>query len=120
MSNLSRELAERVFDAYVDRHARNDLEGVLALFAEDARVEDPVGAPPHEGRAAIEAFYAGTHARNGTMRIERVGALLVGGGELAAHVRAELDAEGSPPAMDVIYVMRVGEDERIRSLRAWY
>lgn len=117
---LSRERAEEIFGAYSERHAHNDRAGVMALFAPDATVEDPVGAPAHVGHEAIEAFYAETHARNGTMRIERVGALLVGGDELAVHVRAELDAAGAPPGMDVIYVITVDEAGRIHSLRAWY
>lgn len=117
---LGRDRAEEIFATYSACHARNDLAGVMALFASDASVEDPVGSPVHEGHEAIEAFYAGTHARNGTMRIERTGGLLVGGDELAVHVRAELDAEGAPPAMDVIYVITVDARGRIRSLRAWY
>ncbi|MGB0621601.1 MAG: nuclear transport factor 2 family protein [Myxococcota bacterium] len=117
---LDRERAEEIFSTYLACHARNDRAGVMALFAADAAVEDPVGSPVHEGFGAIEAFYAGTHERNGTMRIERVGALLVGGDELTAHVRAALDAPGAPPAMDVIYVIRVDVEGQILSLRAWY
>ena len=117
---LDRERAEEIFSTYLACHARNDRAGVMALFAADAVVEDPVGSPVHEGFEAIEAFYARTHERNGTMRIERVGALLVGGDELTAHVRAVLDAPGAPPAMDVIYVIRVDAEGQILSLRAWY
>jgi hypothetical protein len=54
------------------------------------------------------------------MTIDRVGPALLGGDEIAAHVRAGLDKPGSPPAMDVIYTIRVGSDGRIASLRAWY
>jgi hypothetical protein len=69
---------------------------------------------------AIRAFYSATQARNGTLTIERVGPILVGGEELAAHVRAGLDKPKSPPPMDVIYTIRVTEAGRIASLRAWY
>lgn len=118
--SVTHESAEAVFAAYVDCHARNDRAGVLALFEPDAVVEDPVGAPAYHGIEAIERFYAETHARNGTLAIERVGDSLFGGGELAVHVRASLDAPGSPPAMDVIYVIELAESGRMRSLRAWY
>ena len=110
----------RVFEAYLERHAVNDLAGVLELFAPEALVEDPVGSPVHRGLDAIRAFYAETHRRNGPMTIDRVGPALLGGDEIAAHVRAGLDKPGSPPAMDVIYTIRVGSDGRIASLRAWY
>lgn len=83
-------------------------------------MEDPVGSPVHAGLEAIRAFYAGTHARNGTLRIERVGPALFGGEELAVHVRAAIERPGSPPAMDVIYVLGLSEAGHIRSLRAWY
>lgn len=118
--SVTHESAEAVFAAYVDCHARNDRAGVLALFEPDAVVEDPVGAPAYHGIEAIEGFYAETHARNGTLSIERVGGSLFGGGEFAVHVRASLDAPGSPPAMDVIYVIELADSGRIRSLRAWY
>lgn len=35
-----------------------DLEAIVALYADDATVEDPVGSPPHHGIDAIRAFYA--------------------------------------------------------------
>jgi len=115
-----REEAESLVSAYLERHAANDLEAVVALFEEDAVVEDPVGSPAYVGRAAVRGFYAATHAANGPMRIERVGPILLGGDELSWHVRAALEAPGSPPAMDVIYVVRLSAEGRIASLRAWY
>jgi steroid delta-isomerase len=42
---------------YVDASNRNDKETVLAMFAPDAIWYDPVGAPPHEGRAGIAEFW---------------------------------------------------------------
>ncbi len=117
---MSQPSAEAFFEAYLRYHANNEIDGVLELFEGDARVEDPVGSPAHDGIEAIRAFYAGTHARSGTMTIERVGSFLVGGDELAAHVRAGLNKSGSPPPMDVIYTVRISDAGRIVSLRAWY
>ena len=42
----TREQVESVVRQYVDAVGRQDLEATLALFAEDARQEDPVGTPP--------------------------------------------------------------------------
>ncbi len=112
--------AAELVEAYLAKHASNDLAGVIALFEADACVEDPVGSPMHEGLDAIRAFYRGTHAANGPMTIERVGPVLCGGDEIAVHVRAKLDRAGSPPAMDVIYVIRLGTSGRIAELRAWF
>src|SRR5437660_4825678 len=38
-------------------------EGWLALFADDAVVEDPVGSPPRKGREEIGNFWDEVHAR---------------------------------------------------------
>jgi steroid delta-isomerase len=114
------ESAEALVTAYLEKHAANDLEAVIALFEEDATLEDPVGSPVRRGIDAIREFYAATHASNGPMAIERVGPVLLGGNEISVHVRAGLEKPGSPPAMDVIYVIRMGGNGRIESLRAWF
>jgi steroid delta-isomerase len=111
---------ETLFEAYLDAHARNDLAAVVALFADGAVLEDPVGTEPHRGRAAIRAFYAETHARNGRLEIERIGPGLLCGGEFVAHVRARLTAPGGPPAMDVVYWIQPAASGRIAWMRVWY
>ena len=44
-------------EAYVDASNRNDRDAVLAMFAEDTEWFDPVGRPPHVGRAGVAAFF---------------------------------------------------------------
>lgn len=48
-------------EAYVERINMGDPEGVAALFAPDAVIEDPVGSPPKTGEA-IAAWFADTIA----------------------------------------------------------
>lgn len=43
--------------AYVDGLNRGDAEAVIALFAADAVIEDPVGTPPKRGREIRDWFY---------------------------------------------------------------
>ncbi len=113
--------AEDLIEHYLDRHGSNDLDAVVALFADDATLEDPVGAPIVRGQAAIRAFYRATHARNGRLLFERVGPLLVQGDELALHVRARLVCDPDSPGMDVIYTLRLErEGGRILALRAFF
>jgi steroid delta-isomerase len=107
-------------DRYLALHAANDLEGVLALFADGARVEDPVGGPVFEGRDAIRGFYREAHRRNGRLAIELGGPVLVCGDEVATHVRARLASPGDSPTMDVIYTLRLDDSGRIVSLRAYF
>ncbi|WP_407715511.1 steroid Delta-isomerase [Comamonas testosteroni] len=47
-----------VVQRYVAALNSGDLDGIVALFADDATVEDPVGSEPRRGREAIRAFYA--------------------------------------------------------------
>jgi steroid delta-isomerase len=119
-SKIDSHSADGIVDRYLACHAATDLEGVLALFAEDATVEDPVGTPVLRGPSAIREFYRATHARNGRLVLERLGRVLVGGDEIALHVRARLARDAHGQGMDVIYVLRVAGDGRIRSLRAFF
>lgn len=112
--------ARAVFHRYLERHAANDLAGVLALFGAHATVEDPVGSPRHEGLEAIRDFYRATHERNGRLELETVGPVIVCGDELAAHVRAGIASRPDLAPMDVVYTVRLDADARIVSLRAWF
>lgn len=44
-----------VAQRYVDLMNVGDVDGVVGLFAEDARLADPAGSPPVRGRAAVRA-----------------------------------------------------------------
>jgi len=43
--------------AYVDGLNRGDAEAVIALFAEDAVIEDPVGTPEKRGQEIVAWFH---------------------------------------------------------------
>jgi len=58
-----------VMARYVERVNAADAAGIVALFAEDATVEDPVGTPLVRGRAALEAFYDDAVTRDLSLRI---------------------------------------------------
>ncbi|MEO3784453.1 nuclear transport factor 2 family protein [Actinocorallia sp. B10E7] len=52
----SQEQMKVALQAYVDGFAKGDAESVIALFAENAVVEDPVGTPEKRGEEIAE-FY---------------------------------------------------------------
>ena len=56
------EIMQAAVHRYIRALNESDLEGIVALYAPDAAVEDPVGSLPHRGHAAIRAFYAGSVA----------------------------------------------------------
>ena len=51
-----RRIAE-IMQAYVDAVSGDDVEAVVALFTEDAVVEDPIGTGSHVGHNALREFY---------------------------------------------------------------
>lgn len=54
----SEKIMKAAMQEYIDAFNRVDTDGVVALYADDATVEDPVGGkPPMQGRTAIAAFY---------------------------------------------------------------
>ena len=111
---------EAIFETYLERHVARDLEGVVSLFAADAVVEDPVGSPSHIGRAAIREFIRSAHQRNGQLRVERIGPVVVCGREAAAHIRAAAEATDFQLALDVLYTIALDDTGEISSLRAFF
>ncbi len=78
---------------YCELMNAGDLDGVMALFAEDAVVTDPLGAPPLRGRAAVREHLGAAIAA----RIEEVPGTPTGslrGGVVALPVTGSMDAPG--------------------------
>lgn len=58
MTTTQTDIGKALLQGYVDSINSNDLEGLLALFAEDVQWEDPYGSEPVYGRAALREVYA--------------------------------------------------------------
>lgn len=63
----SQERMRGALQAYVDRINAGDRDGVIALFARDAVIEDPLGSPSKTG-ADIVAWFSDTIAFNTHIR----------------------------------------------------
>jgi steroid delta-isomerase len=94
-----------------------DVEGILALYAPDARIEIPVGGPVHRGIAAIRAFYTNSEL---AQKLEISGRACVAGREAAVPMRAHIAREGRLYTLDVIDVAAVDAQGRLTQLRAFY
>lgn len=53
----SDKIMKAAMQEYIDAFNRNDTDGVVALYADDATVEDPVGSAVKSGKSAIADFY---------------------------------------------------------------
>jgi len=100
----------------------------LALFADDAVVEDPIGPSPfdpegngHRGREAIAAFYDAVIAPNESLAftVERSHAA---GSEVAnvGTISTTLPDGGGTVHTDLVATYRVDDDGRLVALRAYW
>jgi steroid Delta-isomerase len=107
--------------------AAGDRDGWLALFADDAVVEDPIGPSAfdpegrgHRGREAIAAFYDAVIAPNESLVFTIRHSFLCG--EEVANVGVIRITLGGGVAVEVdgVYTYRRSPDGRIAALRAYW
>ena len=112
------DVTRRAALAYVDSYQTGDIEARLALFAEDATFEDPVGTDPMIGREALKAFWtAGAHF-DIAMELQT---LAVNGSEAAFLFVATLHApQGDSVTLRVIETLAVAEQGLISRMRAHF
>ena len=119
----ARELSEASMAA-VEAH---DREAWLALFEEDATVEDPIGPSAfdpegngHRGLEAIAAFYDRVIAANESIRFDIAQSFLCGDEVANVGVIRITFAGGTAVEVDGIYCYRRSPAGRITSLRAFW
>lgn len=108
---------------YMQYVAEQNVDAVLALFADEISVEDPVGGDAGtyiEGRAAVEAFF-----RKGFTRSKPIPTLTgpirtTLGNEAAMPFILRLELAGRPHEIDVIDVVAFDADGKITRLRAFW
>ncbi len=116
---VSEQQMKQAMQAYIDAFNRDDPEAVIALYADDATVEDPVGKEPMAGKAKIADFYR--------MAV-KTGAKL----SLAAPIRAshgnsaamafdvKLNMPQGRALIRVIDVMTFNDQGKFKSMRAYW
>lgn len=107
-----------VVHAYVEAFANEDSDAIAQLYAADATVEDPVGAPLRSGIEAIREFYemsVGTGAKltlNGPVRTA---------GNIAAFAfSVHVTLDGSPRRIDVIDTFNFDAHGKIVAMKAFW
>jgi steroid delta-isomerase len=112
----TREQIQSTIESYVDAVGRHDLEATVAVFAEDAVQEDPIGSAPNVGRDAIREFFAKSYAAAFSTTL--TGPLLVTGDHAAVHFTISVETGGDPFVVRVIDLMRFDDDGLITEVRA--
>jgi steroid delta-isomerase len=106
-----------VFARYVAYVTADDVDGIVSLYAPEARIEIPVGGPVYEGIDAIRAFYRDNEL---AQQLEFTGPVCVAGREGAVPLRARISLGGQLLELDVIDVAEVDEQGRLVRLRAFF
>lgn len=106
--------------AYIDNFNAGDGAGLAALFADDARIEDPVGGTTIvEGRVAIDDFYKG--AVDVVERLELAAPIRTSHGASAAMAfDIHMQVEGQPMLIRVIDVMTFDDEGKIVDMKAYH
>lgn len=115
----TRAAMEATLQAYVDRINAGDAAGVLALFAPDAVIEDPIGSPIKQG-ADLPRWFEETVAF--ATRITPVAPIR---GSHANEALLVFDVEFTPPDSPRLRIRsadacRFDSEGRITSLRAFW
>ena len=106
---------------YFSCFAAADVDGIVALFAEDAVVEDPVGGTPQRGLAAIRKFFESgfVHVGGGFSFVPE-GNVRVAERAVACAAVATVERADPPFRMETLDVWTVGEDGKFTSMKAYY
>jgi steroid delta-isomerase len=115
--SASNERIREVIEAYVDRVANGTTDEVLALYADDATVEDPVGTDVRSTRESIREFYSGLEG------LEQEGHLItarIAGGQAAFQFELATKAGEQTYTLSPIDVMTFDDDGLITSMKAYW
>ena len=117
--NTSENMKARLVD-YIEAFNAADATRVVALFADNASIEDPVGTPLKEGKSEIETFY--TYATSVGARLELMAPPRGSHGNSASisfrvHITAQ---DGRPAHIDVTDVMDFDAAGKILRMRAYW
>ena len=124
MTTSAREMSKRSMAAVLAK----DRAGWLALFADDAVVEDPIGVSMfdpsglgHRGKEAIAAFYDTVIAPNDEVRFT-ISASYESANEVANVGKVETTLAGGTQKAVVngVFTYIVGDDGLVRRLRAYW
>jgi len=109
-------------DAYCAAFTRRDRDAYVALFAEDAWIEDPVGSPRLLGHDAIGGFFDQSSSLAESIELRQTGPVRVpsSGGEAAFPMQARPNIGGTTFCVDIIDVMTFADDGKITTMRAFW
>lgn len=106
-----------IYESYPKLVSAADIDAIVALYAEDGKIEDPIGSPPHTGHAAIRAFY---EMSLGSVVMKQTGPVRVAGSEAAVPVVVLIGEGKECKVLDMISTMAFDEAGKVTLMRAFW
>jgi steroid delta-isomerase len=104
----------RVVEKYVEAFANSDMAIIRQMFAGNARVQDPVGTPAHEGLEAVCAFYEGAMKMGVTLAL--TGTPRCAGDAIAFPFQVTMPNM----VIDVIDVFEFDDEGKVTNMKAYW
>ncbi|BBX46042.1 nuclear transport factor 2 family protein [Mycobacterium cookii] len=102
---------------YISLVAKGTADDIVELYADDATVEDPVGAETHIGRQAIRGFYS---TFENMERENELTLLRVAGNEAAFGFRLTVKAGDGGMVIEPIVVMAFNDEGKVAAMKAYW
>jgi steroid delta-isomerase len=100
-------------NSYLETVSQGRPDDIVALYAEDATIEDPVGSDLHIGHEAIRGFYQAVAGADAKTEMVTLRAL---GNEAAYLWRLMIGGM----TIEIISVMTFNDDAKIASMKAYW
>ena len=113
-------MIRETIESYWKAFTAGDRDAWVALFTDDATVEDPVGTPVHRGKEAISAFFESAHSLADSIELRSLDITAVCGGQAAFAMEIRPNIGGTMFVLEAIDVMTFADDGRISSQRAFW
>ena len=107
-------------EQYVAAHTAGDIDGIVSIFAPDARVEDPVGSDPHVGTDALRAFFVGTHQLADSFELVLTGPVRVVADHAAFPMQVRTKVGDMSIEIDIIDVFTFDDTDRVVDMKAYW
>ena len=104
---------------YVDASNRNDKSAVLDLFAENTEWFDPVGQPPHAGRAGVGEFFDQTRTMADKIEM-RLHDVITCGNEAVMVFEIHATIGGNTMIMDGVETFEFDDDAKFSRVKAYW
>ncbi len=114
-------LEKKITDAvntYIGAFETGDLDAIMGIYADDCSVEDPVGSPVKQGRAAVQEFYQGAMSMG--VKLQLQSEIRIAGNEAAFAFTGEVDTGSGIMSFRPIDVMTFNDEGKVTSMRAFF